>query len=121
MEKPTYRRKQMEFLIAAALLILGGYFGYQYYLAKKAAPNLYDLPESAEVKVDGTVAVVEVGQVSLSEAKANVEAVKEELKKPAKKATKKSTKTDTKKTDTKKTDTKKTTTAKKKPNMKIVK
>lgn len=110
MEKPTYRRKQMEFLIAAALLILGGYFGYQYYLAKKAAPNLYDLPESAEVKVDGTVAVAEVDQVSLSEAKANVETVKEELKKPAKKATKKAPKSPAKKTP-----------AKKKPNMKIVK
>ena len=107
----------MEFLIAAAILIICGYFGYQYYLAKKAAPNLYSLTEAMEVEVDNVnVATVEVGTVSLSEAESRVEAVKEETKKPAKKAAKKSTKPATKKTDTKKT-----TAAKKKPNMKIIK
>lgn len=85
----------MEFLIAAAILLLGGYFGYQYYLAKKAMPNTYDLTETVE-------ATVEVGTVEVA-----IEPAKEEPKKPAKKSTK--------------TAAKKTTAAKKKPNMKIVK
>lgn len=85
----------MEFLIIAALLLVGGYFGYQYYLAKKAAPEIYDLTESVE-------ATVEVGTVEVA-----VEPAKKEPKKPAKKSTK--------------TATKKTTAAKKKPNIKIAK
>ena len=95
LRKPIIRRKQMEFLIIAALLLVGGYFGYQYYLAKKAAPNVYDLAESVE-------ATVEVGTVEVA-----AEPVEEEPKKPAKKAANPAAK--------------KTAPAKKKPNIKIAK
>lgn len=68
----------MEFLIAVVVIALGAYFGYTYYKAKKVAVDVYVLPESAEVKVEGNVATVAATE-------ANIEAVKEEIKKEEKK------------------------------------
>lgn len=100
----------MEILIAVVALAIAGYFGYQYYQAKKAAPDIYDLPEAAEVKVE----------VTAVEAKA--EAVIAPIKVEAKKAAPK--KAPAKKAVAKKDETKapaKKPAAKKKPNIKIAK
>jgi len=90
----------MEFLIVAAVLLVAGYLGYQYYLAKQAAPTTYDLPLSAEV------------EVAPVEATAVVAEAKPEVKKAAPKKTVKKEETAEKP---------KKPAAKKKPTMKIVK
>lgn len=78
----------MEFLIAVAVLVLGAYFGYKYYQAKitrETAPDIYVLPESAEVKVEGNIATVDIGELPVKEAAQVVDAVNEEIKKEEKK------------------------------------
>jgi predicted negative regulator of RcsB-dependent stress response len=76
MEKPTYRRKQMEFLIVAAVLLVAGYLGYQYYLAKQAAPTTYDLPLSAEVEVAPVEAAAEKPKKPAAKKKPTMKIVK---------------------------------------------
>lgn len=67
----------MEILIMVVALAVAGYFGYQYYQAKKAAPDTYALPEATTVQVSKVEATAEVASP----------AVKTEAKKaPAKKA-----------------------------------
>ena len=72
----------MEFLIFAVVVAIAVYVGYKYYQAKTVTPDVYVLPESAEVKIEPLDVVnVEVGDVSLAEAEKRVEVVKEEVKK----------------------------------------
>ena len=101
----------MEILIFVAAVALATFIGYKYYQAKKAAPDIYNIPETAEVKVVGNIATVAATE-------ANIEAVKEEIKKAATK------KAPTKKAVAKKDETKaaiKKAPAKKKPNLKVEK
>lgn len=108
----------MEFLIIAAVLVVGGYFGYQYYLAKKAVidPYVKDAVDTAKeaakkVDVEKVLDVNKDGKVDMADAtivantaKQAVDTVKKTVKKPA-----------AKKAPGKKA------AAKKKPTMKIVK
>jgi len=48
--KNYFRRIQMEFLIIAVILAFCGYFGYQYYLVKKARIDPYVLKLATEAK-----------------------------------------------------------------------
>lgn len=89
----------MEFLIAALVLIVGVYFGWSYYQAKKATTTPYVLPEEAVVELEPIPAAV-----------ATVEPVETKAKKPAAKKAKADTETTAKKAP-----------AKKKPNIKIAK
>lgn len=100
------------------MLVVGGYFGYQYYLAKKAVidPYVKDAVDTAKeaakkVDVEKVLDVNKDGKVDMADAtviantaKQAVDTVKKTVKKPA-----------AKKAPAKKT------TAKKKPTMKIVK
>lgn len=108
----------MEFLIIAVILAFCGYFGYQYYLAKKATIDPYVTKLTSEAKEAAKKVDVQVvldvnkdGKVDMADAtvvantaKQAVETVKKAVKKPA-----------AKKAPAKKP------AAKKKPNMKIVK
>ena len=63
----------MEFLIFAVVVAIAVYVGYKYYQAKTVTPDVYVLPESAEVKIEPLDVVnVEVGDVSLAEAEKRV-------------------------------------------------
>lgn len=103
----------MEFLIIAAVLVVCGYFGYQYYLAKKATIDPYVSKLATEAKEAAKKVDVQVvldvnkdGKVDMADAtiiadtaKKATETVKKAVKKPAAKKP----------------------AAKKKPTMKIVK
>lgn len=108
----------MEFLIIALVLIVGVYFGWQYYQAKKAVIDPYltkvaseakeaakkvDVEKVLDVNKDGKVDIADATIVA-NTAKQAVDTVKKTVKKPA-----------AKKAPAKKP------AAKKKPNMKIVK
>jgi predicted negative regulator of RcsB-dependent stress response len=108
----------MEFLIIAVILAFCGYFGYQYYLAKKATIDPYVTKLTSEAKEAAKKVDVQVvldvnkdGKVDMADAtiiadtaKKAAETVKKAVKKPA-----------AKKPAAKKAP------AKKKPTMKIVK
>ena len=108
-----FRRTQMEFFIIAVILAFCGYFGYQYYLAKKATIDPYVSKLTTEAKEAAKKVDVQVvldvnkdGKVDMADAtiiadtaKKTVETVKKAVKKPAAKKA----------------------PAKKKPTMKIVK
>jgi predicted negative regulator of RcsB-dependent stress response len=108
-----FRRTKMEFLIIAVILAFCGYFGYQYYLVKKARIDPYVLKLAAEAKEAAKKVDVQVvldvnkdGKVDMADAtiiadtaKKAAETVKKAVKKPAAKKA----------------------PAKKKPTMKIVK
>jgi predicted negative regulator of RcsB-dependent stress response len=108
----------MEFLIIALVIAAGVYFGYQYYLAKKAVIDPYVTKLSTEVKeaakkvdVEKVLDVNNDGKVDIKD----VTIIAEQATKAAdtvKKTVKKAT---AKKAPAKKP------AAKKKPNMKIVK
>jgi hypothetical protein len=108
----------MEFLIIAVVLVVGAYFGYQYYLTKKAVIDPYVTKLSTEVKevakkvdVEKVLDVNNDGKVDIKD----VTIIAEQATKAAdtvKKTVKKAT---AKKAPAKKP------AAKKKPNMKIVK
>lgn len=70
----------MEFLIFLVIVAVACGIGYAYYKAK-ATTTTYEIPASAEVKVEGNVATVEIGELPVKEAEQVVEAVKEEVKK----------------------------------------
>jgi len=107
----------MEFLIIAVILAFCGYFGYQYYLVKKARIDPYITKLAAEAKeaakkidVEKVLDVNKDGKVDVADAtiiaktaKQAAETVKKAVKKPAAKAPAKKA------------------PAKKKPTMKIVK
>lgn len=108
----------MEFLIIAVILLVGGYFGYQYYLVKKTTIDPYvekavntakeaakkvDVEKVLDVNKDGKVDINDVTIIAGQATKAV-----DTVKKTVKKAT------------AKKAPAKKTTT-KKKPNIKIAK
>jgi predicted negative regulator of RcsB-dependent stress response len=108
----------MEFLIIAVILLVGGYFGYQYYLVKKTTIDPYvekavntakeaakkvDVEKVLDVNKDGKVDINDVTIIADQATKAV-----DTVKKTVKKAT------------AKKAPAKKTTT-KKKPNIKIAK
>jgi hypothetical protein len=108
----------MEFLIIAVIVAFCGYFGYQYYLAKKSIIDPYALKLADEAKeaakkidVEKVLDVNKDGKVDMADvtiiadtAKKTAETVKKAVKKPA-----------AKKPAAKKP------AAKKKPTMKIVK
>lgn len=107
----------MEFLIIAVVVVLAGYFGYQYYLVKKTtiepcvekavntakeAAAKVDVEKVLDVNKDGKVDINDVTIIADQATKAV-----DTAKKTVKQATKK--------------DPAKKTTTKKKPNIKIVK
>jgi hypothetical protein len=109
----------MEFLFVAAVLVVAGYFGYQYYLVKKTTIDPYvekavntakeaakkvDVEKVLDVNKDGKVDIEDVTIIA-DQAKKAVDTVK---------------KTAAKKPTAKKDPAKKTPT-KKKPNIKIAK
>jgi hypothetical protein len=102
-----FRRTQMEFLIIAVILIGGAYFGYQYYLAKKATLDPYvsklatEAKEAAKkIEVEKVLDVNKDGKLDLADAAIIADTAKKTVAKV--KAAKKPA-------------------AKKKPTMKIVK
>lgn len=107
-----FRRTQMEFLIIAVILIGGVYFGYQYYLAKKATLDPYvsklatEAKEAAKkIEVEKVLDVNKDGKVDLADAAIIADTAKKTVAKV--KAAKKPAA--------------KKPAAKKKPTMKIVK
>lgn len=87
----------MEFLIIAVILAFCGYFGYQYYLAKKATIDPYvsnlatEAKEAAKkIEVEKVLDVNKDGKVDMADAtiiadtaKKATETVKKAVKKPA--------------------------------------
>jgi predicted negative regulator of RcsB-dependent stress response len=112
-----FRRTQMEFLIIAVILVGGAYFGYQYYLAKKATLDPYVSKLATEAKeaakkidVEKVLDVNKDGKVDVADAIIITDTAKKTVAK-----VKAATKPAAKKPAAKKP------AAKKKPTMKIVK
>lgn len=70
----------MEFLIIAVLVVAGAYFGYQYYLVKKASIDPYITKlaaEAKEVDIEKVLDVNKDGKVDVADATIIVDTAKE--------------------------------------------